>query len=399
MQKTTNRCSALKGDSYHYWTLRTVFYVLDAHHLWCSGLIEGESAESLWDAETGRQIFCATMSLENFHIISRNIRFDNQEDRPARRQRGKLAAIRTVWDKWVRRLPLLYKPGPDVTIDEQLMPFRGRCPFRQYIPSKPEKYSIKRWAACDSTSSYAWNVQVYTGKPDKGTPEKNQGMTVVLDMSQGLSGHNVTCDDFFTSHKLGQELLKRKLTMVGTIRKNKSELPPQLLTSKNRPVKSSKFASTADTSLVSYVPKKRKNVVLMSTPHRDGRISDQEHHKPEIIVDYNATKGGVDNMDKLVTAYSCKRRTLRWPLVIFFDMLDISAYNAFVIWMALNPEWNRGKLQKRCLFLEDLGKALDLVRPQIEETRHVPRTPASAAIMRRIQEGIAGALSTQPTEP
>lgn len=73
-------------------------------------------------------------------------------------------------------------------------------------------------------------------------------MKVVLDMSQGLSGH-ITCDKFFTSHKLGQELLKRKLTIVGPIRKNRSELPPQLLTSKNRPVKSSKFAYTVDTSL------------------------------------------------------------------------------------------------------------------------------------------------------
>jgi hypothetical protein len=48
------------------------------------------------------------------------------------------------------------------------------------------------------------------------------------------------------------------------------------------------------------------------------------------------TEGGVDNFDKLVTGYSCKRRTLRWPLVIFIYILDISAFNAFVIWMALN---------------------------------------------------------------
>jgi len=79
------------------------------------------------------------------------------------------------------------------------------------------------------------------------------------------SGHNITCDNFFTLRKLGQELLKRKPTMVGTVRKNKPELPPQLLITKNRPVNSSKFVFTADTSVVSYVPKKGKNVVLMST--------------------------------------------------------------------------------------------------------------------------------------
>lgn len=169
------------------------------------------------------------------------------------------------------------------------------------------------------------------------------------------------------------------------------------MNTRNRPINSSKFVFTADTSLVSYVPKKGKNVVLMSTLHRDGRICGQEHQKPEIIMDYNATKGGVDNLDKLVTGYSCKRRTLRWPLVIFFNILDISAYNAFVIWMALNPDWNRGKLQRRRLFLEELGKAL--VRPQIQRRQHIPRTPASAAIVRRIQEEDAGAPSARPTEP
>ena len=123
------------------------------------------------------------------------------------------------------------------------------------------------------------------------------------------------------------------------------------------------------------------NVVLVSTLHSDGRICGQEHQKPEIIMDYNATKGAVDNLDKLVTGYRCKRRkTLHWPLVIFFNILDISPYNAFVIWKVLNTDWNRGELQRKCLFLEELGKAL--VRPQIQGRQHIPRTPASAAIVR-----------------
>ena len=193
-----------------------------------------------------------------------------------------------------------------------------------------------------------------------------------------------------------------------------------MLNTRNMPINSSKFVLTADTSLVCYVPKKGKNVVLMSTLHRDEIICDQEHQKPETIMDYNATEGGMDNLDKLVTGYSCKRRTLRWPFVIFFNILDISAYNAFVIWMALNPDWNRGMLQRRQLFLEELGKAL--VIPQIQRRQHIrtlgrlvqmgtkrepnkiqsnqiPRTPGSAAIVRRIQEEDAGAPAARPTEP
>ena len=58
------------------------------------------------------------MSLEYFQVISRIIHFDNPDTKPAQ-QRDKLAAIRSVWDKWVDRLPLFYNPGPNVTVDEQ----------------------------------------------------------------------------------------------------------------------------------------------------------------------------------------------------------------------------------------------------------------------------------------
>ncbi|XP_033943723.1 piggyBac transposable element-derived protein 4-like [Pseudochaenichthys georgianus] len=366
---------------------------LDEMHLHaCLGLLilagvyksKDESTASLWDADTGRNIFRATMSLGTFHIFSRVIRFDNRDTRAGRRERDKLAAIRTVWDKWVERLPLLYNPGPNVTVDERLVAFRGRCPFKQYMPSKPAKYGLKIWAACDANSSYALNLQVYTGKPVGGAPERNQGMRVVLDMAQGLRGHNITCDNFFTSYDPGQELLKRKLTMVGTVRKNRTELPAEMLVIKNRVPQSSKFVFTDTTTLVSYCPRKGKNVLLMSTLHKNAEISTREDHKPNLILDYNATKGGVDNLDKVTGTYSTNRMTARWPLVMFYNLIDISAYNAFVIFTEIFPEWNKSKLYRRRLFLEELGKAL--VVPHIKRRQHMPRTPAAAATVREIQE-------------
>ena len=149
----------------------------------------------------------------------------------------------------------MYNPGPEVTVDARLVPFRGRCPFKQYIPSKPGKYGIKIWAACDARSSYAWNMQVYTGKPVTGRPEKKQGMRVVLDMTAGLKGHNITRDNFFTTHGL-VELLKRKLTMVGTVRKNKPQLPPALVSTRGRNALSSKFAFTDTQSCVIFAQEK-----------------------------------------------------------------------------------------------------------------------------------------------
>ena len=137
------------------------------------------------------------------------------------------------------------------------------------MPSKPAKYRIKSWVACDAKCSYDWKMQVYTGKPSGGRPERGQGMRVVLDVTEGLHGHNVTCDNYFTSYELARQLLKRKITVVGTVRKNKPELPNRLLAVKVREVFSSEFLFTPTTTLVSYMPKKNWNVVLLSTWHAD----------------------------------------------------------------------------------------------------------------------------------
>ncbi|KAG1971378.1 hypothetical protein F2P79_002510 [Pimephales promelas] len=334
-----------------------------------------EALSSLWNGVSGRPIFPATMTLNNFKMMSRIFCFYRRGTGPGLQKDDKLAPVRDIWEKWVQRLPLLYNPGPSVTVDECLVPFRGRCPFKQYMPSKPGKYGIKIWAACDSSSSYAWNMQIYTGKAADRKPEKNQGMRVVLDMTSGLQGHTITCDNFFTSYALGEELLRRKMTMIGTVRLNKPELPPALLSVKGRARLSSMFAFTETHALVSYCPRKNKNVLLMSTLHRDAAISNKDHKKPEIILDYNKTKGGVDTLDKLVGTYTCQRKTVHWPMVVFFNMLDVSAYNSLVLWTEVNPMWNQKKNFKRRLFLEELGEAL--VTPLMKRRLTIPRTPAS----------------------
>lgn len=244
-----------------------------------------ESSLSLWGEKYGRDIFRATMSHKRFHQIGGALRFDDKLSR-SRRREDKLAAFRKVWDMWIHRMELLFNPDRDICIDEQLVPYRGRCRFKQYIPSKPAKYGLKIWAVCDVKTSYAWRLQVYTGKAGDRA-EVNQGMRVALELTEGLRGNVVTCDNFFTSFALGEELLRRKIALVGTIRKNRTELPPQLLQTRGRATFSSVFAFTLRHTIVSYVPRRGKNVLLMSTKHRTPDVSEGQKRKPVIIQDYN----------------------------------------------------------------------------------------------------------------
>ena len=114
------------------------------------------------------------MSLKRFKHISTVRRFDDKVSRTARRQKNKLAPICDIFDLLVEKLSKNFVPYANITIDEQLVDFGGRCAFRVFMKSKPAKYGLKLWILCHSATSYALILQFYTGKAGS-RPEQNQG--------------------------------------------------------------------------------------------------------------------------------------------------------------------------------------------------------------------------------
>ena len=58
--------------------------------------------------------------------------------------------------------------------------------------------------------------------------------------------------------------------------------------------------------MVSYAPSKGKAVVLLSTMHHTATTELED--KPEIVLHYNKTKSGVDNMDHMATLFLHKKK-------------------------------------------------------------------------------------------
>lgn len=99
--------------------------------------------------------------------------------------------------------------------------------------------------------------------------------------------------------------------------------------------------------------------------HHDGKKSSEENKKPEIILEYNRTKCGVDVVDEMCATYSVSRTTKRWPLVLFYGLLKVSGINAYVIVKAKKKEHSGAVMVQRRIALKDL--ALSLVMPQIKK--------------------------------
>lgn len=167
----------------------------------------------------------------------------------------KLDRIGKVFDMFVSRCQQCYSVSEFVTIAEILLAFRGNCSFRQYIiPSKPNKYGIKIFSLVDAKIFYTLNLEVYVGEqPDGPFQVSNSAQDVVKRLCAPTrgTGRNITADNWFTSYNLVTDQPKKyNITYVGTVRKNKRELPPNFVSVRNRERYSGRFAFQKNVTLV-----------------------------------------------------------------------------------------------------------------------------------------------------
>lgn len=341
-----------------------------------------------------RPIFSATMSEKRFEILLMCLRFDDVTTRPVRRQTDKAAPISELFDQFIANSRSIYSPSSNVTIDEMLVPFRGRCSFRVFMPNKPRKYGIKVMCLCDSKTSYLINAYIYTGRGSDATSLSEQEKTLsipcqaVIKLCKPIvsTNRNITADNWFSCEEVLDELLKRNLTYVGTVKKNKKFIPREFLPDASRTEKSSIYGFRDKTTLLSFVPKKNRAVVLASTMHSSIE-TDEEKQKPEIICYYNRTKAGVDLLDMKCAVFSSSRRTRRWPLAIFYRILNIASVNTFIAYMS----YKETPMMTRFDFVKQL--AYDLIVP------HLKRRLANPSLQRGLKESIRSVLGENVEEP
>ena len=111
-------------------------------------------------------------------FLLRCIRFDNWHTREERKTLNKFAAVSEVWEIFLKYIRCVYIPNESITVDEQLVGYRGRIPGRTYMPSKPRKYGLKIFWVCESSTGYALNAMAYGGR-EGDRVHRNLGQDVV----------------------------------------------------------------------------------------------------------------------------------------------------------------------------------------------------------------------------
>jgi len=115
----------------------------------------------------------------------------------------KLHKLRPMIDQLNEAIGSAYKPSKCVSIDESMIPFKGRSTLKQYMLLKPIKRGYKVWCLADSQTGYVMKFSIYTGKAKQNAraPEVGLGKSVVLKLISNInpSWQLVAFDNFFTT--------------------------------------------------------------------------------------------------------------------------------------------------------------------------------------------------------
>jgi hypothetical protein len=304
------------------------------------GLVQMPEIDYYWSKSKlfGCEVIQNTMSRDRFELLLKFYHFSNNRDKHLDQDR--LFKLRPLLDLLRSRFKSIYIPGSTISIDETMVPWKGRLLFKQYIPGKAHKYGVKVYKLA-AVNGYTWNFTIYTGKRDP-TSGAGHAQTIVMELADGLLGYHrtVVVDNFFTSISLAKCLLRNDTYLIGTLRSNRIGLWHEVL---EKELKRGEVYGLQDNNGVKLIKwKDKRDVLMISTkPSHSATLVDtgktnkanERIMKPQVIIDYNKGKRGIDLSDQLSAYYTCLRRSKKWYQKVAFEMIfGMSIVNAYLIY-------------------------------------------------------------------
>ena len=289
---------------------------------------------------------CQIMSLNRFEQIYRFLHLCDSDKEVVAGQPGYdyLFKVRNLLDLLSPHFLSQYQTHEELSVDEAMIPFKGRLGIKQYMKDKPTKWGIKVFVLTDSRNGYTVLLQIYAGK-NSSLSSGDFGLCsrVVLELLDCPEDQRpkVYMDNYYTSPELFLALYNKKVNACGTIRSNRKYYPNELKVDKNISVGYCDF-KPSDPILAS-VWKDKRIIHFLSTIHvaqASSPVTVQRREKdgtrrnvecPPLLPDYQSFMRGIDRGDQLMGYYNVGRRSKKWWKRVFAYLLEVSVLNAYIL--------------------------------------------------------------------
>nr|CAI5864613.1 unnamed protein product [Callosobruchus analis] len=162
---------------------------------------------------------------------------------------------------------------------------------------------------------------------------------IVLDLTDCYlnQGRTIVTDNYYTSPSLARNLLANETHLLGTLRKNRRGLPPEVIKAKLKKGEITGKEHKDDFVVAKW--KDKRDVTFRTTKHgidmqETGKTNrkGEEVKKPVAILEYNTGKEGVDLSDQMASYFSPLRKTVRWyHRAVFELLLNTAIVNSWII--------------------------------------------------------------------
>jgi len=180
------------------------------------GQVRKENIRDYWstDPTISTPIFPCSMSGNRFECIWQAWHFSDK--RQQTQDSGWLFKIWPVYEYFVQKFRSVYSLKPELSLDEAMIPWRGRLKFKTFNPGKITKYGVLVRMVCEAVSGYICNMEIYSA-------EGKKLVDTVLSLVGGnlVLNHHIYQDNYYNSVRLAQTLLDRNMRVCDTIRANR----------------------------------------------------------------------------------------------------------------------------------------------------------------------------------
>ena len=178
-------------------------------------------------------------------------------------------------------------------------------------------------------------------------------------------------------------------SLVGNMNRSRRELPPSTADTSDE-LYSTRLLKHDNFTLTVYRCKRSKNVVMMSSLHSCVSVGNDKKKISETVAFYNSTKYGVNVLDQMARKYSVNAGSRRWPVQVWYNILDLAAINSWVLYKSIT-----GKQLSRKHFILQLAKEL---RHSNVDDVDVPQTVNLTAGRKRRQCQVAKCKGNKTTD-
>ena len=309
--------------------------------LWCflavclhMGQVKKPKMSDYWSKSPSlNSTFCRSlMSFQRFRFILSMLHLNDNATFVPRGQAGHdpLHKVKPVYNHLRKVFKEVLVPERRIAIDEAMCPWRGRASMRVYMKDKPQRWGIKLYELCESSSGYVWDFEIYAMVPGVS----NKPFDVVHRLIEPLKqkGYIVYFDNYYCNPQLCLSLAADGTNSVGVARANRVGMPSELV---QTPLQVREVDYRRQGVLLAIKWRDKKDVHTLTTVHKPKmrmvRSRSQRKMKPVATQDYILHMAGVDKSDQLLSYQPMHRRTLKWWKKLFFHLLTLVVIQSHVL--------------------------------------------------------------------